>query len=160
MAVRNPAEWQWARYNFWTNELDRDHVGGRWTSAQNYRSPELFHELVAAGNRTIVDSIVASYAIDWVRRWLQQAEDANRVVGAGNLLLLAADTLAAPETHIRIGTHLNIANSFKLGDARVNSGATFRSRGSGNKSPGSSSSRCTRWERTRCRASDRCCRRR
>jgi hypothetical protein len=45
MTIRPPDEYQWARYNFWTNQLDARHSPGKWTDGDSYRSPEMFHEL-------------------------------------------------------------------------------------------------------------------
>ena len=49
---RDPAEWMWATWNFWTdsnNDVDEG-PASRWTNKTlNYRSPELFHEMFAAG---------------------------------------------------------------------------------------------------------------
>jgi hypothetical protein len=49
---RDPADWLWSAFNFWkTKDLDPVELG--WTKpGENYRSPELFHELVASGNMT------------------------------------------------------------------------------------------------------------
>ena len=56
LLLRDPAEWLWASFNFWQDgAVDvGDYKGhGPWVNASiNYRSPELFHELIASGNRT------------------------------------------------------------------------------------------------------------
>lgn len=52
---RDPADWLWSSYNYWVEGgvLDAHSDGTSSTNPQrHYRSPELFHELVAAGNRT------------------------------------------------------------------------------------------------------------
>jgi hypothetical protein len=50
--IRDPADWLWSAFNFWKiKEMDPEEYG--WTkSGENYRSPELFHELVASGTKT------------------------------------------------------------------------------------------------------------
>lgn len=48
---RDPAEWMWSAWNFWTDETtDVRTRKGEWTEKRaNYRSPELFHEIFSAG---------------------------------------------------------------------------------------------------------------
>jgi hypothetical protein len=56
IALRDPAEWLWAGYNFWTNskvDAFTSAINWGWTNpARNYRSPEMFHELVASSYAT------------------------------------------------------------------------------------------------------------
>jgi hypothetical protein len=49
---RDPADWLWSAFNFWRiHEIDPKEYG--WTKqGEEYRSPELFHELVASGAKT------------------------------------------------------------------------------------------------------------
>jgi hypothetical protein len=49
---RDPAEWLWSAFNFWRMaDIDPKEYG--WVDAGvQYRTPELFHELVASGNKT------------------------------------------------------------------------------------------------------------
>jgi hypothetical protein len=53
---RDPADWLWAAHNFWKQDgLDPNTRPNtrQWALAnREYRSPELFHEFVASGNRT------------------------------------------------------------------------------------------------------------
>lgn len=52
---RDPADWMWASWNFWTDpNLDAiENAPGMWTQpSSNYRSPELFHEILSAGTQT------------------------------------------------------------------------------------------------------------
>jgi hypothetical protein len=49
---RDPADWLWSAFNFWRME-DIDPLGYGWVSTGvEYRSAELFHELVASGTKT------------------------------------------------------------------------------------------------------------
>jgi hypothetical protein len=49
---RDPADWLWSAFNFWRmKEIDPKEHG--WTNVgDEYRSPELFHELVASGKQS------------------------------------------------------------------------------------------------------------
>ena len=52
LLFRDPADWMWATFNFWTDKHFDTNLNepGMWTNEeQNYRSPEVFHELFAAG---------------------------------------------------------------------------------------------------------------
>ena len=130
IALRPPDEWQWARYNFWTNNLDasRD-TPGRWTDSHSYRSPEMFHELVLAGKKTILSTYAS---IDLVQGWINLIEQGRRTVGSSNLLLLLSSNLGLPETRASIATFLGIREDFGLHmDVLVNSGANLATRGAG-----------------------------
>ena len=53
--LRDPADWLWAAWNFWiVPELDENtDFRTNWAVKEHhYRSPELFHEIVAAGSKT------------------------------------------------------------------------------------------------------------
>jgi hypothetical protein len=54
--LRDPADWLWAGWNFWVDEgLDGRGQAGKklWASKDTeYRSPELFHEIVVSGHST------------------------------------------------------------------------------------------------------------
>lgn len=53
--LRDPADWLWAAWNFWAQpNIDKDAgPGGSWTQiAKHYRSPELFHEIMASGYKS------------------------------------------------------------------------------------------------------------
>jgi hypothetical protein len=51
--VRDPADWLWSSYNFWTYSRHMDLLNSTtrdWTAApRQYRSPELFHQMLLAG---------------------------------------------------------------------------------------------------------------
>jgi hypothetical protein len=54
LLLRDPADWLWSAYNFWhfAGFDDRDPTKNDWTTeGLHYRSPELFHELLLAGDR-------------------------------------------------------------------------------------------------------------
>jgi hypothetical protein len=55
--LRDPADWLWAGWNFWVDDVldGRGQAAGLkvWASATTeYRSPELFHELILSGHST------------------------------------------------------------------------------------------------------------
>jgi len=54
--LRDPADWLWAAWNFWADSnLDVEVTqAGQWTKENvDYRSPELFHEFMASGERSL-----------------------------------------------------------------------------------------------------------
>jgi len=53
--MRDPAEWLWAAWNFWQQQgMDSKYRDELWAKENtHYRSPELFHELVASGDKTL-----------------------------------------------------------------------------------------------------------
>jgi hypothetical protein len=101
MLFRDPADWVWAVWNFWTDHsLDAHEVATTsWAGGNQYRSPELFHELVVAGDQiqasiqkyrdqTIVDprKLVAAFGRKQV--FFAKSEDMKpEVMGAHNDLL-------------------------------------------------------------------------
>jgi hypothetical protein len=49
---RDPADWLWSAFNFWKMiDIDPEEYGWAFEGVE-YRSPELFHELVASGTKT------------------------------------------------------------------------------------------------------------
>jgi hypothetical protein len=52
IALRDPADWLWAVYNFWAvQDVDVVIPEGEWAHReQHYRSPEMFHDLVASSH--------------------------------------------------------------------------------------------------------------
>jgi len=128
MTIRPPDEYQWARYNFWTNQLDARHSPGKWTDGDSYRSPEMFHELVLAGNKT---RLFTYASMNLVQGWIDLIEARRRTVGSSNLLLLLSTNLGLPNTRASIAHFLGIRKDFGLPMlARVNSGASLTTRGS------------------------------
>ena len=128
ITLRPPDEWQWARYNFWTNNLDaRSNTPGHWTDSDSYRSPEMFHELVLAGNKTTLSTYAS---MNLVQEWIDLIEWSRRTVGSSNLLLLLSSKLGLPETRASIAKFLGIAVDFRLPmDVLVNSGGNLATRG-------------------------------
>jgi hypothetical protein len=76
---RDPADWLWAVHNFWKDTtLDRnaEHVRFWADESVDYRSPELFHELVASGSRTLAGHHLLQFrtwTVDYPRRLLAMA---------------------------------------------------------------------------------------
>ena len=120
---------QWARYNFWTNTLDarEGNPGSSWTDSDSFRSPEMFHELVLAGNKTKLSTYAST---NLVQGWVDLIEASRRTVGRSNLLVLLSNNLGLPETRASIANFLGIPEDFGLQmDALVNSGANLATRG-------------------------------
>ena len=130
ISLRPPDEWQWARYNFWTNNLDaRSNTRGHWTDSDSYRSPEMFHELVLAGNKTTLSTYAS---MNLVQGWINLIEQSRRTLGSSNLLLLLSSKLGLPETRASIAKFLGIAEDFGLPmDVLVNAGGNLATRGAG-----------------------------
>lgn len=88
LLVRDPADLLWASFNFWTNPADTvTNPPGYWTTQENHRTPEYFHELLLAGG-----SIIGSYVLtnDFFRTYydLDSVERLIQEEGAENLLVL------------------------------------------------------------------------
>ena len=138
-SLRPPADYLWARYNFWTVDLDvRWHSPGRWTNLENYRSPEMFHELVLAGDKIRLDSrpTMPHYAAGIVRPWILELEKTQAAVGMANLLIINIDEIQTDQTdpgfQKRLCEFLGLSLDLTLSNIRTNSGAYLRGRGASN----------------------------
>jgi hypothetical protein len=97
LILRDPVDWAWAAWNFWTHDsLDKpsleseadnrtDLPPSRWTVVgEHYRSPELFHEMVASGLTTWNGARIVRQrqtTIMWIKKLIG-------MVGRENVLLL------------------------------------------------------------------------
>jgi hypothetical protein len=95
---RDPADWLWSAHNFWEHD-SIDHAvpdSRNWASIENvYRSPELFHELVASGNRTKAGSWFAT-----MRRWtVDHPRRLVAMVGHANILFLRNEDMLPSVIH-------------------------------------------------------------
>jgi hypothetical protein len=143
--VRQPAEYLWARYNLWTLAMDSDihPYGGQldWTNNKTYRPPEMFHELVVAGDRVAVDSRInmrhfGTHVVEW---WLHEIVGMIEAVGSPNLLVLDIGEAAQSSFRARLAAFLGLGDpsSFKLPKRmHVNSGGSFAARGANSRSEG------------------------
>ena len=93
--VRDPADYWWAAYNFWRIPgLDPEpFYRGQWTDpAKDFRSPELFHQMLLADGR------IAGYRVGEMSmtggRWFFQVSDVQRKC-AKHLVLRSEDFLDA-----------------------------------------------------------------
>jgi hypothetical protein len=85
---RDPADWLWAAHNYWRQhnlDLDTRPDTRQWAFVnREYRSPELFHEFVASGNRTTGGVHLLN-----LRKWTVNIPRRLRaMVGDGNALFL------------------------------------------------------------------------
>jgi len=133
IAVRDPAEYLWARYNFWTIAMDGDlNPPTHWATHKTYRSPQLFHELVVAGERVVIDTRpdMVHYGAPIVATWREHIHTALVKVGGANLLVVDMNMSDRPDFTARLAAFLGLTNDFKLSASMiVNSGASFNSRG-------------------------------
>lgn len=138
IAVRDPAEYLWARYNFWTIGIDVDlNLPTQWATHKTYRSPELFHELVVAGDRVVIDSRkdMPHYGMSIVANWRHQIHTALRMVGEANLLVVDM-TMSDPGLTSRLAAFLGLTNAFKLSPSTIiNAGASFKDKGVHQRTP-------------------------
>ena len=86
---RDPADWVWAGYNFWTDSSFDDNLNKplKWTKAgRNYRSPELFHEmwLGATAGLKPFPAIARAYA----KNAVESVDQLRRAAGEESVLLL------------------------------------------------------------------------
>jgi len=132
IAVRDPAEYLWARYNYWTIDIDVDlNPPTHWATHKTYRSPELFHELVVAGDRVVIDTRIdmVHYAMPIVANWRIQTQNALDMVGEANLLVVDT-TMSDPGITARLAAFLGLTNAFKLSPSTtINAGASFKDKG-------------------------------
>jgi len=133
ICLREPADYLWAVYNFWSDEYDapwtRSATNPTWTSKSSYRTPEMFHELVLAGNRTVATPHLKVFE-DMVAHWLMDIRQWRKLVGAGNVLVLKLEDLSLPKTRQTLASFLHIPNAFAMpASTIVNAGTTIADRG-------------------------------
>jgi hypothetical protein len=104
--LRDPVDWSWAAWNFWTQDsLDRiretnetmNKPPSRWTVVgEQYRSPELFHELVSSGLKTWNGARIIKQrqtSITWIRKLID-------LVGRENVLLLRNEDMTPDRVNL------------------------------------------------------------
>ena len=134
ISVREPADWLWAKYNYWTIAMDAElNPPSHWTTRNSYRSPELFHELVLAGSRVVIDTRGGSehYGKPIVAKWIEGIQSASTLVGAVNLMVVNIDSPKSdPDFAAQLAAFLGLSNDFGLSPSRlINSGASYEGKG-------------------------------
>lgn len=108
--LRDPADWLWAAWNFWTDDTLDTSVTyeGQWTKETvDYRSPELFHELMASGERSVPGERLVVHrqvAVDNLRKLIE-------AFGRENVLILRNEDML-PEVIDEKGGFLDQLSSF------------------------------------------------
>jgi hypothetical protein len=133
--MRDPADFLWARFNFWTIASDAHlHIPGRWTQNDNFRSPQYFHELLMAegkikGSYNVTPEFThLIYRLDTLDALIEEA-------GRENVLVINSNDLEAEciDDFLKIFSNwseLSVAGFNKeVLRGRTNSGVTLSSRG-------------------------------
>ncbi|KAG7367939.1 sulfotransferase family protein [Nitzschia inconspicua] len=93
--LRDPADWLWAGYCFWLHPEHEDAIPplkNDWASApMHYRSPEIFHEYMRAGERNLFTKDLLGKFRDSARTTLQLLKEAT---SKKNLLVLKSEDFA------------------------------------------------------------------
>jgi hypothetical protein len=105
---RDPADWLWAVFNFWQQEmLDTTYKPGAWVKTGiSYRTPELFHEIIASGEETRAGQRFVNLARDAT----MTAIKLRHMVGSNALYLRNEDML--PERVAEPGGFLDRLSNF------------------------------------------------
>ena len=121
LSVRNPADYSWAAYNYWTNPQDvNENLPERWaTPEKNYRSAQLFHEYIVAGTM-IKGGFHYPHVVNGFINSIQNFQDTKFIVVNQNTLKHELN---------RIAKFLKISNEFKHTAFRVNTGYITKARG-------------------------------
>lgn len=135
LTTREPGDYAWAAWNFWTNELDTDrHAPGYWTQPNNYRSPQLFDELLRSQG-AIHDEFLPRATPSTFCSTLDSMQELRSLAGKNNTLFLQSDNLSNPATYFQIANFSGLSlGYFKLSapwKKRVNAGYSFAQRGGG-----------------------------
>jgi hypothetical protein len=94
---RDPADWLWAAWNFWHIPME-DHAPVAWEAdwhpswahpGKHYRSPELFHEIVASDQQTLAGRYLATIR----QRTVEYARKLVAMVGRENVLFLKTEDM-------------------------------------------------------------------
>lgn len=130
VSVRNPAEYAWAAFNYWTGVYDKyEFLPGRWVrSGYNYRSPELFHEYVVSSGRLKGGRVFPNIIQDFTRK-IRTIQD-ERIP----LKIVSQDTIASSLGSLAV--FLNIREYFPMRNTMVNTGYKTSNRGVGAKDSG------------------------
>ena len=135
--MRDPADWLWARFNFWTTHADtQENTPGRWTTERSYRSPEYFQiNLEAEG------LIHGSYNLThefFVREYhLSTLEQLMEAAGRENVMVINSGDLEEPDAafieRFSKFTGLSVEGFDEhILHGRTNSGSSLHTRGVAN----------------------------
>jgi len=109
---RDPADWMWATWNFWTDRNIDQELGlpGMWTNPKtNYRSPELFHEIFLAGPTKLVQ--FSNRLGPFQRLSRKGVQRLQRVVGEENVLTMKSEDMK-PDVVNKTGGFLDKLSNF------------------------------------------------
>ena len=114
--LRDPAEWLWASWNFWSNPI-YDSAGvteGQWSNPKlHYRTPDYFHEIIASLGKLTAFNELFSRLKMVTFDGLRMIE----LVGRSNVLFLRSEDIE-PESIISSGTLERLARFLSLDGAR------------------------------------------
>lgn len=98
LLLRDPADWLWAGYNFWHRPEHHDAVAafdyGWAEQPYQYRSPELFHEMLLAGNRLWPSVELLSYFRDKLNAMRVRVAAILRSFSPESILILKTEDMA------------------------------------------------------------------
>ena len=136
--LRDPADLLWASFNFWTVPSDSlENIPGRWTSKENFRTPEYFHVFLESEGRIkgsynlTLGYLLEKYMLNWLDELISKA-------GRENVLVLRSSDLEGPnvDTFIeRFAKQVGLSvEGFdqKVLRGRTNSGLAYDTRGAHN----------------------------
>lgn len=138
--LRDPADLFWSAFNFWhDNNLDRTQLPpGSWTDrTSDYRSPELFHELLLSEGKLLGSDIHANTDI---YRYIELAtKGVVEIVGRSNVLFVRSEDMKPSKYRktqvlekIANFTGLNLKHFAAHMDERTNCGNSIFNRGPAN----------------------------
>ena len=132
--MRDPADWLWARFNFWTTGGDVEmHPPRYWTLKDNHRSPEYFQELLGAeGNIHGSFNVTRGYLEEQYK--LGVLEQLMEEAGRENVMVINNEDLDKSDDAFmeRLSTFTGLSiDGFpeNVRHGRTNSGSTLHHRG-------------------------------
>jgi Sulfotransferase domain len=102
--VRDPADWLWSSYNFWTYRQHIDLLNSTtrdWAAApQQYRSPEIFHEMLLAGaDRFGPTAELIGVLRDRINNLFSRVIAAAHQINANSVLVVKTEDMAPDRIH-------------------------------------------------------------
>ena len=125
LSVRNPADYAWAGFNYWTHTYDKyEFAPARWVhSGYNYRTPELFHEYVVSGG-LLKGGDTFPHIIREFTGKIRRVE-AERIP----FKIVSQETIASSLTSVAM--FIGVRDYFPMKNTRINSGYKVANRGAG-----------------------------
>eukprot|EP00439_Symbiodinium_sp_Y106_P080149 s668_g18.t3 len=101
LMFRDPADWLWSSWNFFDQQkhLDAEGLGRNGWVKRNYRSPELFHELLTSRSQTLG----GQWLVSWRCRSLEDPRLLMRMVGRSSILFLRNEDLVPSRINLKGG---------------------------------------------------------